>query len=86
MSALKTPAADASAEEWGALDDIDPDYEDQRKIDEVCIGCEIRLTDEYQLGFCDQSDGPVCSMCDESRRGMGVLVVHSMTVRPGGEG
>jgi len=67
--------------DYGFIDDIDPDYDDQRKIDEACIGCGIRLTDEYQLGLCDQSDGPVCSMCDESRRG--VLMVHSMTARPG---
>ena len=80
--------------DYGFIDAIDPDYDDERKIDVVCIGCEIRLTDEYQLGLCDQSDGPVCSMCDESRRGVDVLVVrrfrpelviHSMTA-PGEDG
>ncbi len=47
----------------------EPKTDEERKIDVVCIGCGIRLTDEYQLGVCDQVDGPVCSMCDESRRG-----------------
>ena len=37
--------------DYGFIDDIDPDYDDERKIDVVCIGCEIRLTDEYQLGL-----------------------------------
>ena len=54
-----------------------------RRIDVVCIGCGIRLTDEYQLGVCDQGDGPICSMCDESRRGVDALVAHSRTAHPG---
>ena len=65
------------------MSDCDPEYDDERRIDAACIGCGIRLTDEYQLGMCDQSDGPVCSMCDESRRGVDTLVAHSLTARPG---
>jgi hypothetical protein len=66
------------------VSDFDPDYDGydgDRQIDMVCIGCRVRLTYEHQLAWCDQADGPVCSMCDDSRRGL--LVVHSMTARPG---